>query len=213
MSEGTDASISGITQFGTAASTMLTDFTTGATAQLETIASATIGATGLPEGANAAAYHAMLTQSAGELLGDVIKGLQSLGAGALTIAANYADADARQQSEMTTVWNAFHPDGGPTVSAAMAQAAAENPGGSPAQQLRTTGQLPAPTTTAPPAQNADQAAMDQVEADREEYGQDAHQNWLFGHDDLVDAPEPEPEILAPGAPGTEPTTGNGTVTA
>jgi len=216
MPEGTDASISSISQFGADVQELLGEFSAGATTALTDISKAVVGASGLAEGALAASYHGQVAQHANALIGDAVRGVQLLSSGALAIAVNYLDADARQQSEMSTVFDVFNPTSGPTVSGAMAEAAAtQAPDAGAAQRLRTTGEvaLPAPTTTGPAAQTAAQAAQERVEADREEYGQDAHQDWVLGHDDLVDAPEPEPVILAPGAPGSEPATGDGTVVA
>jgi hypothetical protein len=194
MSEGTDASIESINGFGMALPDLLTTFTAGIDDAVQGIGNARIGASGLAEGNSAAAYHAFLVQSAGELIGDVARGVSSLSAGAVTIASNYRAADAQQQSEMTTVQNAFDPHGGPTVAGQMAEARAAAQGNEDyATQLRTTGDgtLPAPTTTGPAERTAAQAAEEQVRADNEKYGQDEHQNWWIGRDDLVDAPEPE----------------------
>ena len=121
-----------------------------------------LGVTNIPEAATVRLYHQALVQQTGHYVGDAATGLQALGQGALTIAANYLAADDAQARGMNSVNAAFAPQPGQqSVSAQQAATRAA----SAAQDESYAQQIAANRGTLPPAQAEEDRTPEEVAAE------------------------------------------------
>jgi hypothetical protein len=108
-----------------------------------------LGVTNTSEAASVRLYHAAVLQQTMQYAGEAATGVQALGQGSLTIAANYLAADAEQATGMDTVTQAFTPQPG-QASLSSQQAAARASADAADQSYAA--QIAANRGTLPPAQ-------------------------------------------------------------
>lgn len=208
MSEGTNARIESISEFGTQVQPLATEFAEAAGNELTTIASAKIGVSGTQEGGAAMQSHQIMTQLLGVLNNDATIGVLALSTGAQTIAANYLTADAQQEDDMSVVYDAFSPQPGKGMQAAIAEQQAQPPadgaeGPPPVAVDGADVELPEATTEGPAEESQSSQDTDRLNENQEAFGEDESKGL-----------EPEPQIMAPGPlDGTSQSGGSGTVSA
>jgi hypothetical protein len=200
MAEGTEVEPTQLVTFSGQVMESVGPFATSLGEALSDIAQGggKLGVTNTSEAASVRLYHAAVLQQTSQYAGEAATGVQALGQGALTIAANYLAADAAQATGMDTVTAAFTPQAGQT-SLSGQQAAARAAAGAADQSYAD--QIAANRGTLPPAQAADDRApaaapaddpdqltpqqrQEQVEANIEDFAGD-EQKWGGSGDDQL----------------------------
>ena len=180
MDDGTDVDPTGVIRHGQEVGRLLTGFQSGLEPAFAGLGeSGALGVSGLPEASSVRTYHNALLQQVSSLIADVGTGVTALSQGALTIGANYLQADEDQRTEMTLAARAFAPGPGQPSLGAQQEQAAQQAAQQQAQQQSAVaaGRSPLPTPT-DPTPEADETALDpsgyaeDVQEHEESYGED-----------------------------------------
>ena len=196
MADGTEVEPTQLMTFSSEVMEAVMPFSTGLGDALQEIAQGSykLGATNTSEAAAVRLYHQGVMEQTGQFVGEAATGVQALGQGSLTIAANYLAADSAQARGMNTVTEAFMPAPGQTSLSsqqAAARAASDSRDASYAQQIAANrGTLPPvqadedriPAAVEPDTCEVDPAAL--VTQNLEDFGGDENK-WAGSGDDQL----------------------------